>query len=141
MYKRMGRKHGTTGSFKSVAWLQSVISQPPEQLETSVKHQSVPYQVQIYTYFFIIHWLSFFYVIFCSVARIINCHNSKSMGTKKINKCVLNYKTSTEFPLHQILSNSIENHQIWTKITNFGNKITKFNQNCLKFFKFNQKSP
>ena len=51
------------------------------------------------------------------------------MGTKKINKCVLYYKTYTQFPLHQILSNSIENNQIWTKITNFGHKITKFNQN------------
>ena len=43
------------GLSSQLSGLQTDISQPPEQLEIGLKHQYVPYSVQFYTYFFIIH--------------------------------------------------------------------------------------
>ena len=43
------------GLSSQLSGLQIDLSQPPEQLEIGLKHQCVPYLVQFYTYFFIIH--------------------------------------------------------------------------------------
>ena len=43
------------GLSSQLSGLQIDLSQPPEQLEIGLKHQYVPYLVQFYTYFFIIH--------------------------------------------------------------------------------------
>ena len=43
------------GLSSQLSELQIDISQPPEQLEIGLKYQYVPYLVQFYTYFFIIH--------------------------------------------------------------------------------------
>ena len=43
------------GLSSQLSGLQIDISQSPEQLEISLKHQYVPYLVQFYTYFFIFH--------------------------------------------------------------------------------------
>ena len=43
------------GLSSQLSGLQIDVSQPPEQLEIGFKHQYVPYLVQFYTYFFIVH--------------------------------------------------------------------------------------